>query len=338
MTDINTPITLADNTGAIAVLQQMRATLAYISSSLGNDVAATQSVLDGSVTIAEVDALLESILLLGVPAEDVTLDMLKHSGSNARIVNIPSAGSPAEAEPVSLDLLSAASNGYAFLVRDGAGAATGTTAHQTYAPALSQDITPMQITSSGGVTNTTLTPVAPVVAKLRTKCTGIPPGTVVPYLGDVAPPGWILCNGSAVSGDNVQILRDVLGGRTSLDMRGLYPRTHDASGAVDTDTRYTTLAQTAPSSSPLSVQNDAMRTHTHYDDLRNIITHDVWGEFYQPTSSLHTNGWYVDAGYAFKAPINELVVGPANTYTMGASGTATETEPPSVIVNFIMKL
>lgn len=72
---------------------------------------------------------------------------------------------------------------------------------------------------------------------------GSPPGTVVMYGGATAPSGWLLCNGQPVSRTTFAALFAAIGvnfgggdGTTTFnvpDMRGEFPRGHDAGRGID---------------------------------------------------------------------------------------------------------
>lgn len=74
--------------------------------------------------------------------------------------------------------------------------------------------------------------------------TGLPVGTVIPYGGDTAPTGWLICDGSAISRTTYAGLFDVLGtafgagnGTTTFnipDLRGKFPLGTATSGTGST--------------------------------------------------------------------------------------------------------
>jgi len=341
MADIHTPITLGDNATAITILQHMRAELASLTTQLGDSAAAAVTI-GASVTIAEIDSALASILLLGVAPEDVTFNSLTPDGDESSMYNVREVGATVSTGPLPLSLLTASTPGYLFSIYDSTASANKNRAVvQSYVPYnASQGVTVVQVIGDGTVTDNVMSTDTPALPALRTKCTGIPPGTVVPYLGSTTPPGWIFCDGTAATGANLLIIQAALGGATSLDMRGMVPRVHDASHAVDSDPRYTTLAQTTPSSAPLSVQNDAMFYHTHASALAGALPGLVMDSWYKyiPAQILYYTSTGTTQANMYTTAIASFAGGTTNTHTMTISGTATETEPPSVIVNYIMKL
>lgn len=68
----------------------------------------------------------------------------------------------------------------------------------------------------------------------------VPVGTVLQFAGDSAPPGWIMCHGGTVSGDNFPDYRNVVGTRFGgdwnnpgvPDMRGLFVRGAGTGGHI----------------------------------------------------------------------------------------------------------
>lgn len=54
---------------------------------------------------------------------------------------------------------------------------------------------------------------------------GVPPGSIMPYVGETAPPGWVLCQGQNISNvPGSAVLRNLLGKGTVPDLRGMFLR------------------------------------------------------------------------------------------------------------------
>jgi len=84
---------------------------------------------------------------------------------------------------------------------------------------------------------------------------GVPTGSIMPFIGTVAPVGWLLCDGSTISspyGDNLKTLLGI-GVTTTPDLRGLFLR------GTGTATGYT--GKTGPSLKV--VQTDENLAHNH---------------------------------------------------------------------------
>ena len=54
---------------------------------------------------------------------------------------------------------------------------------------------------------------------------GVPTGSIMPYVGSTAPPGWVLCNGQSLTGvTGSGPLIALLGGNNAPDLRGMFLR------------------------------------------------------------------------------------------------------------------
>jgi microcystin-dependent protein len=105
----------------------------------------------------------------------------------------------------------------------------------------------------------------------------VPPGTVVAYAGDTPPPGWLLCDGSAVNRTTYVALFSALGtahgegnGDTTFnlpDYRGTFLRGVDMGAGRDPDAASRTAPGPGGNSGDAvgSVQDDQMQSHRHLD-------------------------------------------------------------------------
>lgn len=103
----------------------------------------------------------------------------------------------------------------------------------------------------------------------------LPPGTVLPFAGSVAPAGWALCNGSAVSRTTYNALFSAIGvahgsGDTATtfnlpDYRGRFLRGLDSAAGRDPDSATRTAMNTGGNTGNNigSVQNDEYKSHSH---------------------------------------------------------------------------
>ncbi len=151
---------------------------------------------------------------------------------------------------------------------------------------------------------------------------GVPTGSIIPYLGDVAPPGWLLCDGSAASEAAFPELFAVIGtkfggglGTFNLpDLRGLFLR--GAGQNSDPGRRYSG----DDSRDVGDFQDEGTASHTHFLD-----------------TGLHgvdTNGGNVFNSFQMGGNQNN----PTRTYTTNAnSGATDETRPMNLGVNYIIK-
>jgi hypothetical protein len=82
-------------------------------------------------------------------------------------------------------------------------------------------------------------------------------GAVIMYYGTAAPDGYLPCNGASFNATDYPQLYALLGKTTTPDMRGLFVRGYDPTGAKDPD---------GPTRALGSSQNDAIRNITGFID------------------------------------------------------------------------
>jgi microcystin-dependent protein len=104
---------------------------------------------------------------------------------------------------------------------------------------------------------------------------GVPPGSIMAYMGTNAPGGWLLCDGSAVSRTQYSRLFAVVGvssgsgdGVTTFnlpDLRGMFLRGLDGTAGVDPDKATRTAAKPGGNvgNEVGSSQPDQLKSHTH---------------------------------------------------------------------------
>jgi microcystin-dependent protein len=155
-----------------------------------------------------------------------------------------------------------------------------------------------------------------------------PPGTILSYAGDTAPPGWLLCTGTfgnnpAAYPELFAVIGYRFGGFTSggihwfltPDLRGRFLRGRDAGAGRDPDraARTATYPEGATGDNVGSVQGDQFRRHTH------------------------TETRFLDSGNdpARSTPGGDDV-GQLQTANTGAAG-GNETRPVNMYVNYIIK-
>ena len=118
----------------------------------------------------------------------------------------------------------------------------------------------------------------PTAAKIRAdriEETLVPPGTVIAFAGEQMPPGWLLCDGSAVSRDAHKALFDAIGtangagdGATTFnvpDYRGRFLRgvDHECGRDPDCSSRSAMTEGGKAGARVGSVQEDELRKHEH---------------------------------------------------------------------------
>lgn len=161
-----------------------------------------------------------------------------------------------------------------------------------------------------------------------------PVGTILPFAGDNAPTGWLLCNGASISRSTYATLYSVVGNRFGSvdgsnfnvpDFRGRFLRGRDAGVGRDPDrnARVAMNGGGAVGDAVGSVQGDETRSHTH----------NYWDTYYSENGGAgpiyYTNG----KGSGDSDGDNEpWQVERASNATGG-----NETRPTNANVNYIIK-
>jgi hypothetical protein len=168
---------------------------------------------------------------------------------------------------------------------------------------------------------------------------GVPPGTIVPFGGDVIPRGWLLCDGLAFSSSRYPALHDAIGtvwgdGTTDTDsttnfnvpdLRGQFLRgAHSIAGpdmgrAVGTTEGQMTRLPTVP----FVTATDGAHTHLFQRDAQLA---GLGGSLYAPNSG---SAGGIVPGYVLSG-------GSAHQHTIESGGDA-ETRPANAAVNFIIR-
>lgn len=174
---------------------------------------------------------------------------------------------------------------------------------------------------------------------------GVPTGSIMPFIGDTAPRGWILCDGRALPVTATELI-NLLGSNNAPDLRGMFIR------GAGTNSNSSYSANVGPSSVK-EIQTDAIKTHVIPPHSHAITdpghTHTFLDMYFSQNGGVFGNlGWRgsVDSDWD-NAPwktdnvtdskvtgitVNNSAAG-ATTYT-GAS----ETRPINYGVNYIIKL
>lgn len=147
-----------------------------------------------------------------------------------------------------------------------------------------------------------------------TTVTAVPVGAVLPYAGDTAPDGWLMCDGSTFDTRLYPELSRVIGSSTP-DLRGRVPVGVGQDGTAANN------------------QNRALRTTggdwrmQSHDHSINGIYSSISGLHFHPHTSVVAAGQenYAAAGYTSSDPINHA----------GSGGA--ENMPPFYVLNFIIK-
>lgn len=175
----------------------------------------------------------------------------------------------------------------------------------------------------------------------RRRNVGIPSGAVFQFAGTVAPYGYLLCDGSAISRSDYADLFLAIGnahgsgdGSTTFnlpDYRGRFLRGVDGSAGRDADKASRTAMTSGGNTGNAvgSVQDDSMQGHRHsYDTQRaqsqynNTAINIEWGGA----------GWNV--GVTNSGAVRE----PSTDGVNGTPRTSSETRGKNANVNFIIKI
>ena len=153
-----------------------------------------------------------------------------------------------------------------------------------------------------------------------------PAGTILPYAGDTAPSGWLLCDGTSISRTTYSVLYGVVGNRFGSadgstfrvpDFRGRFLRGRDGGVGRDDDrnSRYAMNGGGATGDAVGSVQDEQFRSHRH------SIPTDTRGSNADNLTLTGTSG--SDENFSYD---------PGSGYEGG-----NETRPDNANVNYIIK-
>ena len=161
---------------------------------------------------------------------------------------------------------------------------------------------------------------------------GVPTGSIIPFIGTVAPNGWLLCNGSTFADNtNTAALKALLGSNTTPDLRSMFLR-----GAGDGNGRTGSVLKV--------VQQDDIKSHLHAivsqpttadGDHSHNFTYKT-RESYQDNGSNSNGVWKNE-----KDATGTTSTAPKHTHTVSGNTTNTggsETRPINYGVNYIIKL
>lgn len=159
-----------------------------------------------------------------------------------------------------------------------------------------------------------------------------PVGTILPYAGDNAPAGWLLCNGASISRSTYSTLYSVVANRFGSadgnsfnvpDFRGRFLRGRDGGAGRDPDRNSRTAMAAGGAVGDLvgSVQSDVFRSHTH--NYQDIYYSENGGTVTVPSNKGSGDSDGDNKGYQMER-------------TAGADG-GNETRPLNANVNYIIK-
>lgn len=166
---------------------------------------------------------------------------------------------------------------------------------------------------------------------------GVPTGSIMPFIGTVAPNGWLLCDGSAIpAGTYYDNLRTLMGGNNTPDLRAMFLR------GVGSQTAFP--GRQGPALK--TVQQDDVISHLHGVNINTNSngnhTHTVGfaNDDYNGNGGTNTNGLTRDTNGADTRTLTTNSTG-AHTHTVignTANTGGTETRPINYGVNYIIKI
>ena len=172
---------------------------------------------------------------------------------------------------------------------------------------------------------------------------GVPPGSIMPYIGAAAPDGWALCDGAPLPA-NAKVLIAMVGSNAP-DLRGFFLR----GAGVNTVTGYT--SNVGPNLKTAQAQD--IKAHNHSASVTDPGHTHAYGDVYQTEKKGNTNDGLsptittpldigTNSGVDRDNAGYEMVRTSENSKTSIsvsiANNTGTETRPINYGVNYIIKL
>lgn len=164
---------------------------------------------------------------------------------------------------------------------------------------------------------------------------GVPTGSIMPYMGKIAPPGWQMCNGSVVTtGSPLAIFLQAQGlpSNKTPNLQGMFLR----GVGTSTNSSVTTILG--------DTQDDAFASHSHLSgtlkaDSNGNHTHS-YNSGHNSTAGIARGSYYTDE-IGYQDTLNTTTQNGAHTHnvsgTTAVSGSI-ETRPVNFGVNYIIKL
>lgn len=162
---------------------------------------------------------------------------------------------------------------------------------------------------------------------------GVPTGSIMPFIGTVAPNGWLLCNGSTFADNaNTANLKALLGSTTTPDLRAMFLRgTGDGNGKSGPALKV--------------VQQDDIKSHLHAVSINTNSTgnhsHTVGfsNDDFSGTGGGDT-GLSADRPNVYNRSLTSSTAGAHAHNVNGDTGSTggTETRPVNYGVNYIIKI
>lgn len=166
---------------------------------------------------------------------------------------------------------------------------------------------------------------------------GVPTGSIMPFIGIVAPNGWLLCDGSAFTDNTSNAnLKALLGSTTTPNLKGLFLRGIGAAPTGETGPLLKTVQQDDIASHlhtvNITTTNDGLHNHTNgnYTQLLQSNSYDT-GRDVDTTNG--EPGIRTSAAMLANGNHSHTVSGNTGNY-----GSQSETRPINYGVNYIIKI
>ena len=168
---------------------------------------------------------------------------------------------------------------------------------------------------------------------------GVPTGSIMPFIGTVAPIGWVLCNGSTLPTDGTaKALIDMVG-NNAPDLRGMFLR----GAGTNSDTKYSNNKGAALK----AIQSEDLKAHNHNATVTDNGHSHGYGDIYlsekDPNATITTpgnrgsNGGVDTDNKGLEMPRTTDSSRTNISVTVGNTG-GIETRPVNYGVNYIIKL
>ncbi|KAF2515696.1 phage tail protein [Flavobacterium foetidum] len=159
---------------------------------------------------------------------------------------------------------------------------------------------------------------------------GVPTGSIMPFVGTVAPEGWVLCNGAALPTTAKALIAMV--GNNAPDLRGMFLR---GAGQNSNTANAAEIAPNTLNGTQLSANKS--HTHTGTTSTNGEHTHSESATFIYDQGN--ADGGFDGGGHAIgRRTVQTALSGNhSHTFTTDATG-ATESRPINYGVNYIIKL
>lgn len=159
---------------------------------------------------------------------------------------------------------------------------------------------------------------------------GVPTGSIMPYIGETAPRGWVLCDGSALPA-TATALKSMIGNNTP-NLKGMFIR---GTGTSPVNNQAGPALKATQGESFKDHTHSAVHDHTQEAHSHNVsILNNVGTDTYNTLDNDAAGSTYVTYTTDAKTPVIKNYTGD----TQGSDTGGKETRPVNYGVNYIIKL